>query len=110
MQPFLDDERYGSVVLAMVMSSPALNRRKVEPIIDALAGAEPPKPVMFAMMGEDTEVAPEMIAEFRALGVPFFRSPERALRALARLAPIRRASAALPRPPSRAPPRGCRPA
>ncbi|HEY6258058.1 MAG TPA: acetate--CoA ligase family protein, partial [Xanthobacteraceae bacterium] len=39
-----------------------------------------------AMLGEDSEVPPEIIAKLRSLGVPFFRSPERALRALARLA------------------------
>ena len=41
------------------------------------------------MMGEDSEVAPEIIGKLRGLGVPFFRSPERALRALARLASLR---------------------
>ena len=44
------------------------------------------------MMGEDSEVAPEIIAKLRGLGVPFFRSPERALRALARLAAAARAA------------------
>jgi acyl-CoA synthetase (NDP forming) len=108
MRPMLDDDRYGSLVLAIIMSSPGVNRRKVQPIIDALREWKPAKPVMFAMLGEDAEVAPELIAEFRELGVPYFRSPERALRALARLtqfaarqpAPssrrIERASARLP--------------
>ncbi len=85
MRPMLDDDRYGSLVLAIIMSSPGVNRRKVQPIIDALREWKPAKPVMFAMLGEDAEVAPELIAEFRELGVPYFRSPERALRALARL-------------------------
>jgi acyl-CoA synthetase (NDP forming) len=85
MRPMLDDDGYGSLVLAIIMSSPGVNRRKVQPIIDALREWKPAKPVMFAMLGEDAEVAPELIAEFRELGVPYFRSPERALRALARL-------------------------
>jgi acyl-CoA synthetase (NDP forming) len=89
MQPFLDDERYGSVVLAAVLSSPTHSERKMGPIITALEQSGPPKPVVFAMMGEDSEVAPEIIAKLRRLGVPFFRSPERALRALARLASLR---------------------
>ena len=89
MQPFLDDDRYGSVVLSVVLSSPTHSQRKMGPIIDALAQAGPPKPVVFAMMGEDSEVAPEIITALRNLGVPFFRSPERALRALARLASLR---------------------
>ena len=68
------------------------------PIISALRDFGPPKPVVFAMMGEDSEVAPEIIAELRNLGVPFFRSPERALRALAKLAAVRAPQGALPAP------------
>jgi len=88
MKPFLDDERYGSLVLAVVLSSPTHSARKMGPIIAALEDFGPPKPVVFAMMGEDSEVAPEIVAKLRSLGVPFFRSPERALRALARLASV----------------------
>jgi acyl-CoA synthetase (NDP forming) len=88
MKPFFDDVRYGSVVLAVVLSSPTHSERKMAPIITALTDFGPPKPVVFAMMGEDSEVAPEIIAGLRGLGVPFFRSPERALRALARLAAV----------------------
>jgi acetate---CoA ligase (ADP-forming) len=84
--PLLDDERYGSLVLAVVLSSPTHSQRKMAPIIAALEESGPRKPVVFAMLGEDSEVLPEIIAKLRSLGVPFFRSPERALRALARLA------------------------
>src|SRR5262245_43238322 len=96
MQPFFDDDRYGSVVLSVVLSSPTHSQRKMGPIIDALAQSGPPKPVVFAMMGEDSEVAPEIITRLRHLGVPFFLSPERALRALARLASLRPPQAAAP--------------
>jgi acyl-CoA synthetase (NDP forming) len=85
MQPMLADDVYGSLVLAIIMSNAAVNRRKVQPILDMLRDTKPAKPVMFAMLGEDAEVAPDVISEFRALGVPYFRSPERALRALARV-------------------------
>jgi acyl-CoA synthetase (NDP forming) len=99
MKPLLDDDRFGSVVLAVVLSSETHSRRKMIPIIAALEDFGPPKPVVFAMLGEDSEVAPEIITRLRSLGVPFFRSPERALRALARLAALRPqqlASAAAP--------------
>ncbi len=89
MKPFLDDDRYGSLVLAVVLSSPTHSERKMTPLIAALEDFGPPKPVVFAMLGEDSEVAPGIIAKLRSLGVPFFRSPERALRALARLAGLR---------------------
>jgi acyl-CoA synthetase (NDP forming) len=58
------------------------------PILSALTESGPPKPVLFAMLGEESEVAPGIISALRGLGVPFFRSPERALRALARLASV----------------------
>jgi acyl-CoA synthetase (NDP forming) len=85
-EPLLDDPRYGSLVLAVVLSSQTHSQRKMAPIIAALEDFGPRKPVVFAMLGEDCEVAPQIIARLRGLGVPFFRSPERALRALARLA------------------------
>jgi acyl-CoA synthetase (NDP forming) len=97
MKPFLDDPRYGSVVLSVVLSSPTHSQRKMAPVISALKDFGPPKPVVFAMMGEESEVAPEIITALRNLGVPFFRSPERALRALAQLAGLR-APTALPVP------------
>jgi acetate---CoA ligase (ADP-forming) len=99
MKPLLDDERYGSLVLAVVLSSSTHAERKMAPIIAALTEFGPPKPVVFAMLGEDCAVAPEIIASLRSLGVPFFRSPERALRALARLAGLRAPEPTSARPP-----------
>jgi acyl-CoA synthetase (NDP forming) len=101
MRPLLDDERYGSLLLAVVLSSPSHSARKLPCIIAALEECAPRKPVVFAMLGEDSEVPPEQIAKLRTLGVPFFRSPERALRALARLAALR-----APRPVSPVAPGG----
>jgi len=85
LEPLLADERYGSIVLAIILSSAARNPHKLRPIIDALRELKPQKPVLFAMLGEDVSVPAEAIDELRALAVPFFRSPERALRALARV-------------------------
>jgi len=85
MQPLLADERYGSLVLAMIMSSGTMAKRKSQPVLDALKELKPDKPVMFALLGEDVEMPAETIAELRNMNVPFFRSPERALRALARV-------------------------
>lgn len=100
MKPFFDDTRYGSVVLAVVLSSPTHSERKMGPIIAALEDFGPPKPVVFAMMGEDSEVDSRIIARLRHLGVPFFRSPERALRALARLASLRPPRSTVAAPPA----------
>jgi acetate---CoA ligase (ADP-forming) len=85
MRPLLADERYGSLALTIILTSVAHNPRKLRYVIDALRELKPQKPVLFAMLGEDVAVPPEVIGELRDLGVPFFRSPERALRALARV-------------------------
>jgi acetate---CoA ligase (ADP-forming) len=41
--------------------------------------------VLFAGLDEGAQISPAYVRELRALGVPFFASPERAFRALARL-------------------------
>jgi acyl-CoA synthetase (NDP forming) len=97
--PLLQDERYGSVVLALIMSSPQMVRLKADPILETLRDLKPSKPVIFAMLGEDAPVPDDVIEEFRALGVPFFRSPDRAMRALGaftRLGQARAMAAACP--------------
>lgn len=97
--PLLQDERYGSVVLALIMSSPQMVRLKADPILETLRTLRPTKPVVFAMLGEDAQVPDDVIEEFRALGVPFFRSPDRAMRALGaftRLGQARAMAAARP--------------
>ena len=83
MGPFLADARYGSVVLASILSNPVLARRKIEPVVKAIREFDTSKLIVFAMLGEDAEVPADIISDLRKLGVPFFRSPERALRALA---------------------------
>ncbi|MFT8246230.1 acetate--CoA ligase family protein [Roseomonas sp. BN140053] len=109
--PLLDSAAFGSVVLAVILTGEETSRRKLPPIIDALAELKPAKPVVLAMLGEEAPVPPELVSRFRALGVPFFRSPERALRALARFTetPERAAPASTGAPaaasaPSAAPP------
>jgi acyl-CoA synthetase (NDP forming) len=85
MIPLLEDERFGSLVLAVILSNAPTARIKLPPVLEALRDLKPTKPVIFAMLGEEAEVPPELVAECRALGVPFFRSPERVMRVLARL-------------------------
>ena len=75
--------RYGTVVLASIISNPVLGRRKTEPVIKAIREFDTKKLIVFAMLGEDAEMPADIISDLRKLDVPFFRSPERALRALA---------------------------
>jgi acetate---CoA ligase (ADP-forming) len=88
--PLLADERYGSLVLTAIVSSAsdyalAKGRASLKPLLGAK------KPVMYAMLGDEAEVPEKLIAEARAGNVPFFRSPERAFRALAKVTAYGRA-------------------
>ena len=85
LRPLIDDPAFGSIVFGVIFSSPLIAHRKNKPIIDALREFKPDKPVYLAMLGDEAEVPADLIADFRSLGVPFFRSPERLMRALARL-------------------------
>ena len=42
-------------------------QRKMDPIISALTDFGPPKPVVFATLGEESEVAPSIIVRLRGL-------------------------------------------
>jgi acyl-CoA synthetase (NDP forming) len=85
MNAFLKDEHVGCVMLSPMCPHPAITGRRMAPLIAHLKEQRPPKPVIFAMLGDDAEVPAEIIGGFRQLDIPFFRSPERALRALARI-------------------------
>jgi acyl-CoA synthetase (NDP forming) len=91
--PLLADPAYGSLLLAVIVTGGgafALNkgRAALGPVIGAR------KPVIFGLLGDEAEVPPQLIDEARSAGVPFFRSPERALRALACVTAHGRAAAA----------------
>ena len=79
----VEDDAFGSLVIAMILTSPAFVPRKAKPILDALKKIEVPKPIVFAMLGEDTPVPEDIIAAFRERDIPFIRSPDRVVRALA---------------------------
>ena len=88
--PLLADDRYGSLVLGAIVSSAsdyalAKGRASLKPLIGAK------KPVIYAMLGDEAEVPEKLIPEARAGNVPFFRSPERAFRALAKVTAYGRA-------------------
>ncbi len=92
MTPLLQDDAYGSLVLTAIVSSASdyaliKGRASLKPMIGSK------KPVIYAMLGDEAEVPPQLIVESRAGNVPFFRSPERALRALARITQYGRALA-----------------
>jgi succinyl-CoA synthetase alpha subunit len=85
----LDDPRVGFLlVAAMGGGKPQqLNKwRAMRPVLEAAK-----KPVAVAYMGDDYPLDDLFMQEMRDSGIPFFRSPDRALRALGRLAAHARA-------------------
>lgn len=83
--PLLADPAYGAVVLAIIQTDEATARLKFEPIIDAVKALSPEKPVIFAGLDDGAPVPQHYIDQLRALNVPYFPSPDRAFRAIARL-------------------------
>jgi acyl-CoA synthetase (NDP forming) len=84
--PVMADENFGSVVLGIILTDSRTTRLKLPPIVDAITALKPRKPVIFAALDEGAPFDFPEIGQLRALGVPCFPSPERALRALARIA------------------------
>jgi len=82
--PLLADPSLGAVVLAIILTNEATSNLKLGPIIEAIRELRPAKPVIFAGLDEGAVVENRHIEALRALGVPFFPSPERAFRALGR--------------------------
>ena len=99
----LQDEQFGSVVLAIILTDPATTALKLPPILDAIRSLRPEKPVLFAALDEGAPFDATGIEELRDLGLPCFPSPERALRALSHVTSL--GQRALPTEPDRVPPR-----
>ena len=81
----LDEDRFGSVVLCIILTDPKTTRLKLPPIVDAISALQPRKPVLFAALDEGAPFDFPELEQLRALGVACFPSPERAMRALARV-------------------------
>jgi acyl-CoA synthetase (NDP forming) len=84
LKALLNDNRFGSIVLAIIQTDARTSQLKFPPIIAAVEGLQPQKPVIFAGLDDGAEVPKEYIAQLRALNVPYFPSSDRAFRALAR--------------------------
>ena len=86
------DSAFGSVVLTISLPSAESADRKLPLIIDALSSLDGKQGVVFAMLGEDCPIPPAYVDKIRDTGTPFFRSPERAFRALAAVKRLARLS------------------
>lgn len=83
-KPLLADDSYGSLLLAVIIGEASdFAVAKGETCLKPLVGSL--KPAIIGLLGDEVNVPASIITDARAAGIPFFRSPERALRALARL-------------------------
>ncbi len=80
----LEDEGIGSIVLAIPVGPVVAQKDKAEHIVPMIAKAS--KPAVLVLTGDDSPVEPFFLDAIRASGVPLFRSADRALRALRRVA------------------------
>ncbi len=83
--PVLDEERFGSVLLGIILTDPKTAQLKLPPIVDAVRSLKARKPLIFAALDEGAPFDFAEIHELRTLGVACFPSPERAIRALSRV-------------------------
>jgi acetate---CoA ligase (ADP-forming) len=72
----------GSLVISIVAGAPRFAMDKANAILSGIANLD--KPIAVATMGDETELPAEFSAKLRDKGLAFFRSPDRALRAMAR--------------------------
>ncbi len=83
LEQIADDPAFGSVVITISLPSAQSADRKMPHIIDALNALDETQGAVFAMLGEDCPIPTTHVDALRATRTPFFRSPERAFRALA---------------------------
>jgi acyl-CoA synthetase (NDP forming) len=78
------DENVGNVVLGIPAGPAVAQRDKAQHLLPALARSA--KPAVLVVIGDNGPIEPFFIDAIRESGVPLFRSPDRALRALAQVA------------------------
>jgi acyl-CoA synthetase (NDP forming) len=78
----LADPAMGSLVISIVAGAPRFAMDKANAILSGITSLD--KPIAVATMGDETELPAEFPASLRDKGLAFFRSPDRALRAMAR--------------------------
>jgi len=79
----LADPAVGSLALLLMGGSAQQQTDKARALLPLLAAAH--KPVVLVLMGDESPLGDDVKARLKASGVPFLRSPERALHALARV-------------------------
>jgi acyl-CoA synthetase (NDP forming) len=78
-----DDAATGCTVISPIFGQPKLGMQKIRSVLPALAAGRATRPAILALLAYDVLIPDEVEREAAEGGVAFFRSPERALRALA---------------------------
>ncbi|PTX00180.1 acetate--CoA ligase family protein [Pararhodobacter aggregans] len=76
----LKDPGVGIILSVHAGGSPAMQEKKIDYLLPVYQTAG--KPIVFCLIGDDYPLAPAFVEKVRACGIPFFRSPERAMRAM----------------------------
>ncbi|MEO9181768.1 MAG: acetate--CoA ligase family protein, partial [Acidimicrobiales bacterium] len=76
----LDDVALGSVVLCVMPGSPVQGTEQIEALLPTLIAAR--KPVIYTILGGESPIPSANRERIADAGIPLFRSPDRALRAL----------------------------
>lgn len=92
----LEEPSVGMILHAHAPGSPALQLVKSDNLIPAFQKAG--KPVIFTLVGDDYPLDAKFMSDVRAAGIPFFRSPERAMRAMVVIAAYAEALATVDAP------------
>ncbi len=79
------DARIGAIILGIIQTDPATCERKFPAILQALRELQSAPLIVLAGLDEGAPVPAQYVEALRSLGVPYFPSPERAIRAIARL-------------------------
>ena len=83
-----DDDRFSAIVVGLIQTDPVTCAIKMPPMLRAVRELRPQKPVICAGLDEGALVPADYIAQMREVGIPYFPSTERALRAVARLSQL----------------------
>lgn len=89
-QLMLDDNNLDGLLVAAMGGNPAQVMAKWTSLKPVLLATK--KPVALTFLGDNVPLSDEFMADIAQSGVPFFRSPERALRAFSHLMQTRRAT------------------
>jgi acetate---CoA ligase (ADP-forming) len=83
MHTMLDDANVGSLMLGLMAGPEIAQRDKTDYVLPAIIKAT--KPCALVVLGDDLPLQPFFAQAIRQSGVPFFRSPDRAMKALGRV-------------------------